>query len=108
MGGTCFSGCSGRATVFDWPTSPAFPTGPTNGNSVSQVYGGLGAVTLTNNGGGVWETGYPTVDSNTSTGGNNNVNGLQLYLASQPNATSSIRVNIVFGYTGGSGPTLRS
>jgi hypothetical protein len=92
----------GRATVFNWPTTPAFPTGPTNGQSVSAVYGGLGAVTLTNNGGGVWQSGYPVVNNTESTGGNTPaVNGLQLYLASEPNTTASIRVNIVFGYTGG-------
>jgi hypothetical protein len=95
------------ANVFNWPTSPAFPTGPTPGNSVSRPYNGLGAVTLSNvadpstGTGGVWETGYPSVDRTTTTGGTNNTNGLQLYLASQPTTNSSIKVSINFGYKGG-------
>lgn len=97
---------AGQAAVYTWATTPAFPTGPTPGNSVSAVYSGLGAVTLTNNKdpstgtGGVWQSGYPSVDNSTTTGGGS-VNGLQLYMASQPTVNSSITVSIVFGYTGG-------
>jgi hypothetical protein len=95
-----------HGTTFDWPTSPAFPAGPTNGNSVTQVYGGLGAVTLTNNGGGAWESGYPTVAIGTAangltSGGTTNTEGLQIFLASEPSVTAYINVVISFGYTGG-------
>ncbi len=93
---------AGTAGVFNWPTSPAFPAGPTNGNSVSAVYQGLGAVTIANNGGGVWQAGYPVVDNTTSTGGTpGNPNGLQLFLASEPSAAASIHVSLNFGYNGG-------
>jgi hypothetical protein len=96
-----------RGTVYNWSTTPAFPAGPTPGNSVSALYQGLGAVTIKNNAdpstgtGGVWDPGHPQVNSTDTTGGNHNINALQLYLDSQPTVNSNIQVNIVFGYTGG-------
>ena len=99
---------AGRGTTFNWTTTPAFPTGPTGGNTVSAVYGGLGAVTISNvkdpstGTAGVWEAGYPTVNKTDTTGGNTPaVNGLQLYVASQPTTNSYMKVTITFGYTGG-------
>jgi hypothetical protein len=92
---------AGRATTFNWPTTPAFPTGPTNGQTVTMPYAGLGAIAITNNGGDVWQTGYPTVNDTETTGGLTNVNGFQIYLKSEPSASANLGVVIGFGYTGG-------
>lgn len=104
--------CAGRATTFNWPTTPAFPAGPTVGNSVTQVYNGLGAVTIANvadpstGQGGTWTSGYPVVEQNGGTngdptGGLTNTPGLEVYVASQPSVNSYMKVTISFGYTGG-------
>jgi hypothetical protein len=103
--------CASRGTTFNWPTTPAFPAGPTAGNSVLAVYGGLGAVSITNvadgtHGGGAWTSGYPKVEQNGGTGGDptgglTNTPGLELYVASQPTVNSYMKVVISFGYTGG-------
>lgn len=97
---------TGRAVTFNWPTSPAFPTGPTSGNSVSAVYSGLGSVTVTNVAdagtgvGATWQTGFPTVNNTTTTGGAA-VNGLQFSVTNQSTVNSYVKVAINFGYTGG-------
>ena len=101
---------SSRGNTFDWPTSPAFPTGPTPGNSTTMLYAGLGAVTLTNNKdpgtgtGGVWQAGYPAVDNTTTTGGPNARSRRKraaTMLASQPTVNSNIKFSMTFGWSGG-------
>ncbi len=96
-----------HGTTFDWPTSPAFPAGPsTNGAKVVGNYSGLGAVTITNVGGGTWEAGYPVVDTGNTyngdtSGGTSNTKGLQLLVASEPSTTAYMNVVITFGFKGG-------
>ena len=95
-----------RATTYTWSTTPAFPAGPTSGNTVTAIYGGLGAVSITNVGGGVWTSGYPVVESNGGTngdptGGLTNTPGLELYVASQSSVSNYMKVTISFGYKGG-------
>ena len=99
---------SSQGNTFNWPTSPAFPAGPTGGNSLLQLYGGLGAVTLTNNvdpgtgTGGTWGSGFPVVNNTTTTGGAaGNPNGLQLNITNQPTTVSNIKFALAFGYNGG-------
>jgi hypothetical protein len=97
-----------RRSTFNWPTTPAFPAGPTAGNSATQLYSGLGSVTISNvavpstGAGAAWTTGYPQVNATSSTGGNfPAVNGLQLNIGSQSSVNRFIKIAINFGFTGG-------
>ncbi len=104
---------TGRGTTFDWPTTPAFPAGPTVGKTASQNYTGLGSVSITNVAdpgtglGATWESGFPVVDENGGSGGGDptggltNVEGFQLYVTSESTVNSYVKVVINFGYTGG-------
>jgi len=97
---------TGLAVTFNWPTSPAFPTAPTAGNSASRFYSGLGTVTVTNvadpstGAGATWQSGFPTVN-NTTTNGGGNSNGLQFSVTNQSTVNSYVKVSINFAYTGG-------
>jgi len=95
-----------HGVVFNWSTTPAFPAGPTTGNTVSMPYAGLGSVTISNVAdagtgvGGTWQAGFPVVNNSTTTGGGAS-NGLQLSITNQSTVNSFIKVSINFGYTGG-------
>jgi len=96
---------SGKATVFSW-TSGAWNQGaPTPGQTKTQTFAGVTGqpsvtVAINNNGasttGAAWSNGYPQINSTFKTGGLNNVQGFQLYVTSEPNTTSYVKVTLTF------------
>src|ERR1700730_6159181 len=98
------SPASVRGTVFDWPSSGWTAGVPAPGQTVTQSFTSVTpndiTVSINNNGasnqGATWQTGYPAIDSTTSTGGFNGTNGLQLFVIQQSSTSSYIRTTVTF------------
>ena len=93
-----------RASIVNWPDGGWTAGSPGPGQTVNQSFTSVVpndvTVSINNNGnsaqGGTWQTGYPQIDSTTSTGGFTGVTGLQLFMVAQDNETSYIRITVSF------------
>jgi len=104
--GLLLSSALGRATTFDWVTSPAWTTNSPGINGTPQTVdywsatGNAISVSIANTG-AAWDPGgYPQVSQNVLSNGGSS-NGLILRAASQTTTTTYIQVTINFNYTGG-------